>query len=199
MRTYPRLVFERKRTLGEIVLEYGSTNPIEGSNLQPAAWCLDVWSLGADGIIPWQTVGNAESWNKADELSLFYPARDARPHSGPIPSIRLKAYRRGQQDVEYLTLWSQLKNEPRRAIGEQVRTTLKLAGTRQGTGFTGGEDAGRIDYGRLRPRDLWAMRVAIGEALSKAHPVARSKLVDFRTPRREPERITPAIVDGSDG
>ena len=60
MRNYPRLVFERKRTFGEIVLEYGSTNPIEGSNLQPVAWCLDAWSLGADGVLPWQTVGNAE-------------------------------------------------------------------------------------------------------------------------------------------
>ena len=60
-----------------------------------------------------------------------------------------------------------------------MRTALKLAGTRQGTGFTGGEDAGRIDYGRLRPRDLWALRVAIGEALSKAHPAPKTKLVDF--------------------
>ena len=84
MREYPRLVFDRKRTLGEIVLEYGSTNPIEGSNLQPAAWCLDVWSLGADGVIPWQTIGNAESWNQADELSLFYPTRDRGRTSLPL-------------------------------------------------------------------------------------------------------------------
>ena len=73
MRKYPRLVFERKRALGEIVLEYGSTNPIEGSNLQPVGWCLDTWSLGADGVIPWQTLGNADSWRQADELALFYP------------------------------------------------------------------------------------------------------------------------------
>ena len=170
MRRYSRLVFERKRALGEIVLEYGSTNPIEGSNVQPVAWCLDVWSMGADGVVPWQTVGNAESWARADELSLFYPSRGVGPHAEPIPSIRLKAYRRGQQDVEYLTLWSQVRNEPRWAVGQQVRAALKLAGTRQGTGFTGGDDAGRIDYGRLRPRDVWAMRVAIGEALSQAHP-----------------------------
>ncbi len=194
MRTYPRLVFERKQTLGEIVLEYGSTNPIEGSNVQPVAWCLDAWSLGADGVVPWQTVGNAESWQHANELSLFYPARGAEPDAGPIPSIRLKAYRRGQQDVEYLTLWSQLRNEPRWAVGQQVRAALKLAGKRQGTGFTGGEDAGRIDYGRLRPRDVWALRVAIGEALSQAHPPPKSKLVEFRTPRRELERIRPTYV-----
>ena len=55
-----------------------------------------------------------------------------------------------------------------------MRAALKLAGTRQGTGFTGGEDAGRIDYGRLRPRDVWALRVAIGEALSQAHPAPKA-------------------------
>ncbi len=38
-----------------------------------------------------------------------------------IPSIRLKAYRRGQQDVEYLTLWALLRKEPRWAVGRQVR------------------------------------------------------------------------------
>ena len=89
MRTYPRLVFDRKRALGEIVLEYGSTNPVEGSNLQPVGWCLDAWSLGADGVIPWQTVGNADSWERADELSLFYPGR--RPRAGSVPASRARA------------------------------------------------------------------------------------------------------------
>jgi hypothetical protein len=193
-RNYRRLVLDRKRTWGEIALEYGSTNAVEGANLQPVAWCLDVWTLGADGVIPWQTVGTAESWDQADDLSLFYPPRRTGSRAGPIPSIRLKAYRRGQQDVEYLTLWSQLHNEPRWAVGEQVRASLKLAGTRQGTGFTSGEDAGRIDYGRLRARDIWALRVAIGEALAQAHPAAKKKLVDFRTPRRELGRLPVAYV-----
>jgi hypothetical protein len=198
-RNYSRMVLDRQRTWGEILLEYGSTNAIEGSNLQPVAWCLDVWTLGADGVIPWQTIGTAESWKQADDLSLFYPARVTGSHPEPIPSIRLKAYRRGQQDVEYLTLWSQLRNEPRWAVGQQVRAALKLAGTRQGTGFTGGEDAGRIEYSRLRPRDVWALRVAIGEALSQAHPAPKSKLVEFRTPRRELERLPVAYVGASAG
>ena len=195
-RKYPRMVLDRKRKWGEIALEYGSTNAVEGSNLQPVAWCLDVWTLGADGVIPWQTVGTAESWDQADDLSLFYPPRRAGSRPSPIPSIRLKAYRRGQQDVEYLTLWSQLHNEPRWAVGQQVRASLKLAGTRQGTGFTGGEDAGRIDYGRLRARDVWALRVALGESLSQAHPAPKNKLVDFRTPLRELGRLPAAYVSG---
>jgi Domain of unknown function (DUF4091) len=195
MRTYPELVFERKRALDEIVVEYGATNAVEGSNVQPVGWCIDAWTLGADGIHSWQTIGTADSWQRADETSLFYPGRgrasgrgrttSSAAGSAPIPSIRLKAHRRGQQDVEYLELWSNLHKEPRWAVGAQVRATLKLAGTRQGTGFAGGEDAGRIDFDQLRPGNLWALRVALGEALSRAHPAPKQKLVDLRTPRRE--------------
>jgi hypothetical protein len=181
---------ERKRIFGEIVLEYGSTNPVEGSNLQPVGWCLDVWSLGADGVIPWQTVGTPESWERVDDLALFYPASQKDTNSRrsaalPIPSIRLKAYRRGQQDVEYLALWSSLHKEPRWALGSRVRAALKLDGTRQKTNAGGAEDAGRIDYTRLHSRDIWALRSAIGKALSQAHPAYQSKLVDFRAPCRD--------------
>ncbi len=182
VRKYPRLVSDRQRRFGEITREYGSTNPIEASNVQPAGWCLDVWSMGLDGVIPWQTIGNAGSWDRADELSLFYPAREGL---GVTPSIRLKAYRRGQQDIEYLTLWSRLRDEPRWAVGRQVREHLNLSGARRGTGTAAVEDAGRIDYDRLRPQDLWALRLAIGESISGAHPAPLRKLVDFRTPPRE--------------
>jgi hypothetical protein len=200
IRNYPRMVLDRKRTRGEIVVEYGSTNSVEASNLQPVAWCLDAWSMGVDGVLPWQTIGTTESWTQADELALFYPpqavstGRASRASVLPIPSVRLKAYRRGQQDVEYLTLWTQLHKQPRWAAGTKVRTVLNLIGKRQATGFTGDEDAGTIDYGRLRPRDVWALRIAIGEELSKAHPAPKSKLVDFRTPPRQPDRLQPAYV-----
>jgi hypothetical protein len=93
-----------------------------------------------------------------------------------------------------LTLWSQLHAEPRWAVGRQVRAALSLAGTRRGTGLQGGEDAGRIDYGQLRPQDIWALRVAIGESLSQSRPAPKSKLVDFRTPRRDPDKLPRTVV-----
>jgi hypothetical protein len=199
MRQYPRLVFDRKRWFGEIVVEYGGTNPVQASNLQPVGWTLDAWSLGADGVLPWQTIGTARSWQQGDELSLFYPLPDvgrgagrlARTTSPPgaepgvVPSMRLKAYRRGQQDVEYLTLWSRQCGLPRGTVGRQVRAALHLSGSRQATESGGAEDAGRIDYSGLRPQDLWALRVRIGEALSLAHPATQSRLVDFRPPPRD--------------
>jgi hypothetical protein len=97
--------------------------------------------------------------------------------------------------VEYLTLWSHLRNEPRWAVGRQVRAALNLAGIRQGTGVTDAEDAGRIDDTRLRPQEVWALRVRIGEALSRAHPTPASKLVDFRTPRRDVEHLPPYFTE----
>ena len=184
-RRYRRMVLDRKESQGQVAVEYGSANAVEDSNVQPAAWSLDVWSLGLDGVLPWQTIGNAESWTKADALSLFYPPRDG--DGGPIPSVRLKAFRRGQQDVEYLTLYALATGEPRWAVGEQVREALGVAAERKGTG-SGGEDAGVMHYGRLRPSDLWALRVRVGQALSATKPPPRRKLVDLRTP---PRRIGP--------
>jgi Domain of unknown function (DUF4091) len=205
MRQYPRLVFDRKRRFGEIVVEYGSTNPVQASNLQPVGWSLDAWALGADGVLPWQTIGTARSWQRGDELALFYPLPDAGQGAahltrttsprgaelGVVPSIRLKAYCRGQQDVEYLTLWTRQCGLPRETVGRQVRAALHLAGSRQATEAGDAEDAGRIDYSGLRPQDLWALRVRIGEALSLAHPAPQSRLVDFRPPPRDPSAAGP--------
>ncbi|HEX2971504.1 MAG TPA: hypothetical protein VHP11_04190, partial [Tepidisphaeraceae bacterium] len=96
-RRYHRAVIDRKARNGETTINYGSSNDIEDSNIQPVAWCVETWCLGGDGVLPWQTVGNDQSWKDADPLSLFYPGK---AHGEPFPSIRLKAYRRGQQDVE---------------------------------------------------------------------------------------------------
>ncbi len=189
-REYRPMVLERKHRLGQVVIEYGSTNPIEASNVQAAAWSLDVWTLGGDGVLPWQTVGSEESRTKADELSLFYPARDG---GDPVPSIRLKAYRRGQQDVEYLELYARASGQPRWAVAESVRGVLKLEGVRKATG-SAGEDAGRVDYNSISPRDLWALRVRMGKAVSDSAPQAQSQLKDWTTPKRHPQPMRDRVV-----
>jgi len=189
VRSRPRLVLDRKEAQGQFVLEYGGSNPIEESNVQPAAWCVDAWTLGVDGVIPWQTIGRAESWRQGDELSLFYPGRTP-DEPGPVPSIRLKAYRRGQQDVEYLTLLALVRGEPRWAVGGRVREALRLAGERLGAGPEAA-DAGSIRFGSLLPRDLWALRVRVGQTLSDAKPAPRRKSVDWTPPPRDPSAAVP--------
>jgi hypothetical protein len=192
MRRYHRLVFDRKEANGEVTVEYAGSNAIEDANMQPVGWSIDSWSLGSDGVLPWQTVGNGDSWRRADPLALFYPGR-GRNEPEVVPSIRLKAYRRGQQDVEYLTLLGQVKNEPRWALGQRVREALRLAAERKDTGFVG-EDAGVIQFTQLKPQDVWALRVRIGQVLSDAAPFPKRRLHDLRPPVRNPENLSRGYV-----
>lgn len=194
MRRYRRMVLDRKEATGQVVIEYGSANALDRGNVQPAAWCIDAWSLGADGVLPWQTIGTDQSWTKADTLALFYPGKPVG-YDQPIASLRLKAFCRGQQDVEYLTLFSQLKQAPRWQVGQEVREWLGLSGQRQASGVPAAEDAGVIDYGNLRPQALWAVRMAIGKALSAAHPPAKRRLVKFTVPPRPLRPMSMRVVD----
>jgi len=194
-RQYHRLVTDRKERLGHIVVDYGSANPLDQSNVQPTAWCWDSWTLGSDGVIPWQTIGRDQSWLEEDELSLFYPGSRVGLRE-PVPSIRLKAFRRGQQDAEYLTILREVLSEPRWAVGEMVRQALNLQAVWEGTGFAG-EDAGRGGYRALRPQDLWQARGRIAERIALAKPEPKRRLVDFRTPPRLPHDSPTAYAENA--
>ena len=173
-RQYHDLVIARKEKFQQIVLDYGTTNAVEESNVQPVAWCLDSWTLGSDGVVPWQTIGTAESWVKADALAVFYPPGAA---GFPwCPSIRLKAYCRGQQDAEYLALLAYAQSKPRWEVGQAVRAALGLVAERRGTGFQG-EDAGSVHYAKIKPQDLWALRIRVARTLSALHPAAQRAYV----------------------
>jgi hypothetical protein len=179
-RKYHRLVMDRKRADKVVTYNYGSSNDIEKANTQPAAWAVDTWCLGGDGIVPWQTVGKKESWEKADKLSLFYPPRFGS--KGPIPSVRLKGYTRGQQDTEYLTLLSRQLNLPRHVIGDAARKALKLEASLK---KTHADDAGLVEYKSLTAQQLWQLRTAIGAYLNEKEPKPLTKLVNLRTPQRD--------------
>jgi hypothetical protein len=194
MRRYRRMVLDRKEATGQVVIEYGSANSIDRSNVQPAAWCVDAWSLGADGVLPWQTIGTDESWRKADTLALFYPGKPAG-YDEPVASLRLKAFRRGQQDVEYLTLYSQVKGVPRWQMGDEVRSRLGLVGQRTDSGVPAAEDAGVIHYGDLQPQALWWLRTTVGEALSATHPPPKRRLVEFKVGKRTVRPMNDFVVE----
>jgi hypothetical protein len=147
------------------VIPYGTTNDPADSNMQPVGWCLDNWTLGADGVLPWQVIGNANSWKQGDATCLFYPG-DPVGSKSPVPSIRLKAYLRGQQDVEYLVLLAKHEHQSQRQLGQRVREFLKLSAKRKGTGFTADEDAGVMEFANFKPQDAWRLRERVGAVLS---------------------------------
>lgn len=158
-REYRPLVLDRKFRFGQEVVIYGSNNPIGTNNSMAVAWSWDAWSLGADGVLPWQTIGNSNSWNKADELALFYPSKDSKD-TKPVPSIRLKAYCYGEQDVEVLVQVAKKYNRDRYALGQEFRRAVKL----QAVGRTEGdylEPASWSDYGNLSIETIHKRRVEL--------------------------------------
>jgi len=153
--------------------EYGTANKIENSNVQPVVWCLSAWSKGAMGVLPWQTIGSKKSWEKAEQNALFYP----HP-KGPIPSVRLKAFTRGQQDVEYLTLFCDVFNVPRYAVAGWLNKMIDLEG-RISKSYR--EDAGTMNYKSVDPVKLWEIRYRIGKMLSEKAPAYKRSLVEWDT------------------
>ena len=162
-RRYLRYVLDRKSRTGEMTYIYGSANPIEQSNLQPVGWSIEAWSHGLDGVIPWQTLGKQRSWTGADRNALFYPGETiGKP--GPLPSIRLKAFRRGQQDVEYLNILENVDGMMRSDIKRLVIKRLN-----QGGDFTQALDEydEKVNFQDLDPATLWKLRTAIGLRLDE--------------------------------
>ena len=93
------IALETARRFGEEVWSYGEAPPPSADLDRCRRWVREAWLAGADGLVPWQSVGTAESWTRADPTALLYPGIPGLP-PGPYPSIRLKALRRGALDVE---------------------------------------------------------------------------------------------------
>jgi len=162
-RRYARMVRERQERTGQLTQLYGRPNSIEQSNVQPVAWSLDAWSRGMDGVLPWLSIGSSRAWTRGETTALLYPGAP-RGLAGPVAGLRLKAFRRGQQDIEYLSLLEQLTGASRRSIEAAVRERLSLdAQVLQ----TGADDAGEWRYPGVKPEDLWALRISIGRMIDR--------------------------------
>lgn len=182
---YRPLVMQKKRANHEIVFRYATANAVDESNVMPAAWCIETWCLGGDGVIPWQTIGTAKSWTDGDALALLYPG-SAIGRAEPVPSVRLKAFRRGQQDVEYLVAWASALGLPREVIGERVLATLSLSAV---SSARNAEDAGSVSYPNIDARKLAALRRAIGRQIDALPPRTLDATIGLRTPARDPKRV----------
>ena len=102
---YHRIVMDRAERSGEWIWAYGSTNDVEQTNRTTAAWVLDIYRGGGWGVVPWQTINSdGAAMQKADQLGLFIFTKGTDGQTVMNHSMRLKAYRRAQQDIEYLEL-----------------------------------------------------------------------------------------------
>jgi hypothetical protein len=99
---YPRLMKQWQRE-GTVILNYGQPDWPFVRPLRTTAWAWHAWSHGADGILPWSATpmeGFSEGdWlRKPDRLAVVCPVHEDKSWSRP--TLRLKCFRRGQQDME---------------------------------------------------------------------------------------------------
>lgn len=155
--------------------EYGSANKISQPNTQPELWCISAWLKGAIGVLPWQTIGTKKSWQKAEQTALFYPGAN-----GPYPSVRLLAFSRGQQDVEYLALFSKAYGLPRYAVKKIVNKFISLHETveKQSEASAGTASFASASDASI---DLWRLRCWLGRMISQKAPPYARQLVKFKT------------------
>ena len=95
---------------------YGSLNNIESSNQQTVMWCMRAFIEGADGVLPWQSLGNSKALTVPDRNALIVDASGVM-NIDWIASLRVNALRRCQQNVELMAMLENKYNYKR----EQVR------------------------------------------------------------------------------
>jgi hypothetical protein len=140
---------------------YGTGNDIRATNLTGEAWALKVYLAGGDGLLPWDSLGDDESYVRPTPTTILYPGERFNI-AGPIASLRLKAFRRGQQDVEYLALLARKRNWSREQLAAAVAPLVDLRGkTRER--FV--DDAGTPLFENLSTEQFARIRASVAAAL----------------------------------
>ncbi len=184
LRTWWPRVNRRAEQFGNLFYMYGSANAIGTPNIANAAWCVESWSLGADGVVPWNTIGKKSAWSTPDELAVIYPTSH-----GPVPSLRLKTFRAGQQLVEYLTQYAAVSGQPRANVMAAVRG---LPGFSAKLVKRSEEDAGKSQFGPDTHRAFTNLRLQLGHWLDSQSPAPRERWHDIR-PKRPDISLAPPI------
>lgn len=118
----PRLLADIKARIPCTVWNYGSAEPPGLRHTWAEAWAVRAWLAGADGIVPWQSVGEESSLDKPEATALIVPGTRYGVQ-GPLATIRLKALRRAQQTAEYLVQWAAASHTARETIAAILGTS----------------------------------------------------------------------------
>jgi hypothetical protein len=152
---------------GQEIWTYGGAPTSTQSALGIVAQALDLYGRGVDGFVPWLTLGNEGNWTNFEDTCVYYQGKP-QGIAGPCASLRLKAYRRGEQDVEYIWLLAEkrglLKDDPSRLrVGEMVKSAIRA---KRELGKLDAQGAVTESLKGLRPSDFEALRRAVAKELT---------------------------------
>ena len=149
-------------------MTYGSANEDTQSNTQTVTAMLYAWSHGADGFMPWQTLGDEASLDKNDNgpgNALLVPGtRFGRPVIG---DMRLKAMRDGQQVIEYLALLTARYRLTREQVNALLVNSLSISASQARRASLDDARAGR--FSALKDWQLSELRRRLAELITTKH------------------------------
>ncbi|MBC7288064.1 MAG: hypothetical protein H5T86_08505 [Armatimonadetes bacterium] len=160
---YGRRLMDMQRRWGVRFWHYGTANPAHASNLSAEAWAVRAYLAGADGILPWNVIGGDGALDRPSQTALLVPG-DRFGILGPVVSLRVKAFRRAQQDVELLIALSQKRGWRREQTAAAIAPLLALEGK---TIQQHALDAGTLQWEKLEYDDFARLRRALYAALDE--------------------------------
>jgi hypothetical protein len=117
---------DHKRRMPTIIYAYGAANGLDRPNLETTAWCLKAYLHECDGVLPWDSLGGDESFDKGNDNGLIVDGRK-RFGLNAIASFRVHAMRSGAQLVELMRLIEQKKGWGRAQLGALVTQIVPMA------------------------------------------------------------------------
>ena len=168
-REYPGIAQELMRSYrprpasgARIGWEYGGAGAPSTGPESLRSWVVDSWLSGRDGLLPWLSYGTEKSWDSTKDAdnAIFYPALEKWGYDGCYGSLRMKAFRDGQQDAETLNLLAAKRGATRREVREMLRPLATFVGAITTSAVVDelAPDAGSVRYNGVTPDTLVQIR-----------------------------------------
>lgn len=157
----PRFAREYRRRLPDPHV-YGAANEVARSLHETAAWCLKAATLGLNGVLSWDSLGEADSLRAPSQTALIVPG-DLAGYPGPVASLRVFALRRGAQEAELLRLLAARRGWSSEQLGALVaqRVPLQIAFAQR---FT--DEAAALGFGELSAQGFAELKAGVLQLLT---------------------------------
>jgi len=164
---FPPLMKASKLRMPTKLWTYGSTDATNGNHEDNIAWCLKAYVHECDGILPWQCIGDAKSFDEGDgkgENGNMLVVDGRRFGVNAVASFRVHALREGAQLVELLRLLQLKKGWGRAHCGALIEQAIPL-----GTQFkqARADDAAGLKFGDLNAEKFVKLKESLLRLLAQ--------------------------------
>jgi hypothetical protein len=160
------LIRDTRRRTGMRVVAYGAANDQKSANHGTTAWCLKAYVHDCDGVLPWQSLGDAKSFDHPEDPAngnaLIVDGQ--RFGVNAVASYRVHAFRVGAQLVELLRLLEKKNGWGRAHIGALVSQVIPMS-TEFKQSFQ--DDAAAVKFKGLNGNQFTQLKEGVLKLLAK--------------------------------